>query len=82
MASVYIRNCCYNRNVRKTPYESFTGSKLNLNKMHIFGTTCFCYVQNKAKLDPCCEKGIFVGYKKNRAYLIYFPESMANRLGV
>ena len=42
MASVYIRNRCYNKNTKKTPYESFTGSKPNLNKMHIFGTTCFC----------------------------------------
>ena len=46
--------------------------------MSIFGTTCFCYVQNKMKLDPRCEKGIFVGYdKQSPAYLIYFPETMA-----
>ena len=44
--------------------------------MHIFGTTCFCYVQNKTKLDPRCEKGIFVSYdKQSPAYLIYFPET-------
>ena len=36
----------------------------NLNKMHIFGMICFCYVQNKMKLEPPCEKGIFVGYDK------------------
>ena len=37
-----------------------------------------CYVQNKAKLDPRCEKGIFVDYdKQSPAYLIYFPESKA-----
>ena len=31
------------------------------------------------KLDPCCEKGIFVGYdKQSSADLIYFPpETMA-----
>ena len=46
MASVYIRNRCHNKNTRKTPYESFTGSKPNLNKMHIcvtstvFGMAC------------------------------------------
>ena len=46
--------------------------------MHIFGTTCFCYVQNKTKLDPCCEKGIFANYDKlSPAYLIYFTEIMA-----
>ena len=76
MVSAYIRNHCHNRNTRKTPYESFTVSKLNLNKMHTFGTTCFYYVQNKTKLDLHCEKGIFVGYDKQRlAYLIYFPET-------
>ena len=78
-ASAYIRNR-YNRNTRKTLYESFTGLKPNLNKMHIYGTTCFCYVQNKMKLVPCCEKGIFVGYdKQSPAYMVYFPESMANK---
>ena len=34
--------------------------------------------QNKTKLDPHCEKGIFVSYdKQSPAYLIYFPESTA-----
>ena len=44
--------------------------------MHIFGMTCFCYVQNKMKLDPCCKKGIFVGFdKQSPAYVIYFLET-------
>ena len=30
MDSAYIRNRCYNKNTRKTPYESFTCSKANL----------------------------------------------------
>ena len=46
--------------------------------MHIFGMTCFSYVQYKMKLDPGCEKGIFVGYdKQSPAYLIYFPKTIA-----
>ena len=78
MTSAYIRNCCYNKNTRKTPRESFSGSKPNLNKIHIFGTTCFCYVQNKTKLEPCCEKAIFVNYnKQSPACLIYYLETMA-----
>ena len=77
MASTYIKNC-YDKNTRKTPYESFISSKPNLNKMHIFGTTCFCYVQNKMKLDPHCEKGVFIGYdKQSPTYLTYFLETMA-----
>ena len=62
---MYIKNHFYNKNTRKTPYKSFTGSKPNLNKMHIFGMTCFYYVQNnKTKVEPRCEKGIFVVYNK------------------
>ena len=38
--------------------------------MHIFGTTCFCYVQNKTKLDPRCEKSMFVGYDKKKSSLL------------
>ena len=58
--------------------ESFTGLKPNLNKMHIFSTTCFCYIQSKQKLKPHSEKGIFVGYdKQSPTYLIYFPETEA-----
>ena len=34
---------------QKRKHESFTDLKTNLNKMHIFGTTCFCYVENKSK---------------------------------
>ena len=46
--------------------------------MHIFGTSCFCYVQNKTKLELRCEKGIFVGYdQQSPAYLIYFSETTA-----
>ena len=78
LASAYIRNHCYNKTTRKTQYKSFTGSKPNLNKMHILGMNCFCYIQNKMKLNPCCEKSIFVGYdKQNPAYLIYFLKTMA-----
>ena len=36
MVSAYIRNHCYNKNTRKTPHESFSSSKPNLNKMHTF----------------------------------------------
>ena len=44
--------------------------------MHLFGTTCFAYVQNKKKLDARSEKGVFVGYDKGSpAYLVYFPET-------
>ncbi|CAB4032274.1 myosin heavy fast skeletal muscle [Paramuricea clavata] len=76
MAAVYIRNRCYNHRLKKTPYEVFTSQKPNLQNMHVFGTVCYTYVQEKKKLDPRGEEGIFVGYDKGSpAYLIYFPET-------
>ena len=39
-------------------------------------TECFAYKQDKRKLDPRCEKCVFIGYDKNSpAYIVYFPDS-------
>ena len=44
--------------------------------MNIFGTVCHAYVQEKMKLDPRSEKGLFLGYDKySPAYFVYFPET-------
>jgi hypothetical protein len=74
-ASAYIRNRCYNPRTGKTPYEVFTGTKPNLSNMHVLGTICYAYVQDKKKLDPRSEQGVFLGYDGlSPAYLVYFPE--------
>ena len=76
MCAVYVRNRCYNHRLKKTPHETFTGHKPNLQHMYIFGTVCFALIQEKKKLDDRAEKGIFVGYEKGSpAYLIYYPNS-------
>jgi DNA-dependent RNA polymerase auxiliary subunit epsilon len=76
MTSAYIRNRCYNPRIKKTPFHAFTNHKPNINNMHIFGTICYTYVQEKKKLDARGEQGIFVGYDKGSpAYLIYFPHT-------
>ena len=65
------------------PCQSFTGSKPNLNKTHIFGTTCFCYLRNKTKLDPRREKGIFIGYNKVQlTWFIFRKQQLLKELGV
>ena len=80
MTAVYIRTHCYNHRIKKTFHEAFTKQKPNLQKMHIFGTICYTYVQDKKKLDARGEKGFFQGYdKESPAYLVYFPESGAIR---
>ena len=43
--------------------------------MHTFGTVCYAYAQNKTKLDPRAEKGIFAGYDRSSpAFLVYYPD--------
>ena len=73
--SAYIRNRCYNPRTGKTPFELMTGHKPNLKNMHVFGTVCYAYVQDKKKLDARCKKGVFLGYDpQSPAYFVYFPE--------
>ena len=53
----------------------FHGKKPDVSNMHIFGCNCFAYVQEKKKLDPRSEEGVFIGYDVvSPAYLVYFPE--------
>ena len=74
-AAAYIRNRCYNPRLEITPYEALTKKVPSLSNMHTFGSECFAYVQKKTKLDPRCEKGIFVGYDSySPAYLVYFAD--------
>ena len=73
--SAYIRNRCFNSRLGKTPFEALTGKRPNLGNMHVFGSTCYAYVQNAKKLDARSKRGIFVGYdKESPAYLVYYPE--------
>ena len=74
--AAYVRNRCYSRRTKKTPYELFTGREPNIAKLQKFGSTCFAYKQEKGKLDSRCQEGIFIGYDKNSpAYLVYYLDS-------
>ena len=76
MTAAYIRNRCYNPRTKQTAFYMLTGRKPDLRNMHVFGTTCFGYEQNKTKLDARCKKGVFVGYDKNSpAYLVYHSDT-------
>ena len=75
MSSAHIRNRCFNNRIQSTPYQSLTGKKPDLSKMHKFGSTCYAYVQKPKKLDDRGEQGVFIGYDKSSpAYMVYFPE--------
>ena len=75
MAAAYIRNRCYQQRTGETPYFLLTDRKPDISNMHVFGSICYSYVQNKTKLEPRSKRGIFVGYdKESPAFLIYYPE--------
>jgi len=60
----------------KTPEEAFTGVKLDVSHLHIFGCPVYFLVQNKTrkKLDATGKKCTFFCYCENtKAYRIYIP---------
>ena len=76
MASAYIRNRCFNARLGKTPFEALIGKRPDISNMHVFGSTCYAYVQNAKKLEARSKEGIFVGYDRDSpAYLVYYPET-------
>lgn len=71
-----VRNRCFNKRTKQTAIQALTGRWPNLSKMQIFGSKCFAYKRNNRKLDPKCEKCVFIGYDKNSpAYIVYFPDT-------
>src|SRR6218665_3989731 len=60
----------------KLPKELWTGRKPDLSRMSVFGSKCYAFVQDKRKLDPRSEKGVFIGYDhESPAYLVYLKNS-------
>ena len=75
-AAAYIRNRCYSPRVDKTPFEMLTNMKPKLENTHIFGSQYYAYIEERKKLDPRCNEGIFLGYDPSSpAYLVYYPET-------
>ena len=77
MTATHIRNRCYSRNLKCTPYEAVTGLRPDIGRLHLFGSICYTYIDTyKKKLDPRSKKGQFVGYDRNSmSYLVYHPET-------
>lgn len=56
--------------------EAFTSKKLDVSHFRIFGSLVYCHMpfDNRKKLEPIIEKGIFVGYNEtSKAYMVYIP---------
>lgn len=59
-----------------SPYELWTGKKMTIEHLKVFGTECFIHVpkQKRQKLDAKAEKGFLVGYCDNKdGYRVYAP---------
>jgi hypothetical protein len=60
----------------KTPEEMFSGKKLEVSHLKIFGCPVFVHIpkEKRMKLDPSGKKGIFVKYcEVSKAFRVYIP---------
>jgi hypothetical protein len=61
-----------------TPEEAFTGKKLDISHLRIFGCVVYYHIpaEKRSKLDPTTERGILVGYSEtSKAYMVYIPST-------
>ena len=79
---VYVKNRCPHRVLgMSTPEEAFTGKKLDISHLKIFGSSSYIHVTKDArkKLEPTVEVGIFLGYTEApHNYHLYFPNIRMN----
>ena len=75
--NVYVQNISPHRVLgNKTPKEMFSGEKLEVNHLIIFGCPVYVCVpmEKRSKLEPSGKKGIFVGYSElSKACRVYIP---------
>jgi hypothetical protein len=60
----------------KTPEEMFSGKKLEVSYLKIFGCPVFVHIpkEKRTKMEPSGKKGIFFGYSEvSKAFRIYIP---------
>jgi hypothetical protein len=77
MTVVYVQNRLSHSALGfKTSEEMFTGKKLEVSHLKIFGCPVFIHIpkEKRNKLEPSGKKGIFVGYcEVSKAFGIYIP---------
>ena len=71
--AVYVQNRCPHRVLgMSTPKEDFTGKKLDISHLNIFGSPVYIHVTKDARknLKPTVEVGIFVGYTEHPIIIV------------
>jgi hypothetical protein len=74
---VHILNRVPSKSVSKTPYEMWTGRKLTLNYLHVWGYPAEAKLFNPSigKLDPKTISYHFIGYlDKSKGFRLYCPD--------
>jgi len=76
---VYIMNRTPTATVHgMTPEEKFTGNKLDVSHLRVFGCITYVHVPNekRSKLDPKANKCIFIGYSlEQKIYKCFNPST-------
>ena len=81
--SVYLHNHTKHRVLEnKTPEEIFSGKKLEVIHLKIFGCHVYIHIpkEKRTKLDPSGKKGIFVGYTLKARRLTEYTSQGSIRL--
>jgi len=76
--SVFLKNRSPTIAVKgMTPYEAWTGRKVNLKFLRTFGCSAFVHLKgHRSKLDPKSKEHIFVGYSEvSKAYRLIDPDN-------
>ena len=66
--TVYIQNRSSHAVLdEKTPKEVFTGEKLDISHLRIFGCPMYIHIpkEKRDNMEPSCNKGTFVGCKRD-----------------
>jgi hypothetical protein len=74
---VHILNRVISKSVSKTPYELWTGRKLTLNYLYVWGypTDAKLFNPSIEKLDPKAMSYYFIGYPdKSKGFHFYCPD--------
>ena len=80
MNAAHVRNRCFQKRTQQTPYFLLTGRKPDLSILHIFGTICYSYHEDKKKLDDRSKRGVFVGYdRESPSYLVHHDSRQVKR---
>ena len=73
-----IRPVNESRKKKMTPFELWTGDKLSIVHMRVWGCKCWIHVpmeQDANKLNPHAIEGMFIGYTEHPSqYLVWVPE--------